>query len=119
MQLRSFLAAALALTGLAMGAPLRAAPSLQALQEALNNGSSSEIAALLEAGNGLDPALVLQRRDFLRAQFPDASWQVSPGVSLKDGRPTTLVTVAGSRKQGPYKFRFEATQKLVLGSSGD
>ena len=119
MQLRSLLTAAIALTGLALGSPLRAAPSLQALQDALNNGSSSEITALMEAGNGLDPELVLQRRNFLRAQFPDASWQVSPGVSLKDGRATTLVTVAGSRNQGPYKFRFEATQKLVLGTSGE
>jgi hypothetical protein len=44
---------------------------------------------------------------------------VAPGSTLKDGRPTTEVSVRGSRQQGAYKFRFEATQTLVLGSSGD
>ena len=116
-QLRSLLTAAIALTGLALGSPLRAAPSLQALQDALNNGSSSEITALMEAGNGLDPELVLQRRNFA-GPVPRCQLAGQPRDLLKDGRATTLVTVAGSRHQGPYKFRFEATQKLVLGSSG-
>jgi hypothetical protein len=121
--LRSSLPAAAALfaslSAFVLGAPLRAAPSLQALQGALNSDSSSALQAVLQSGAGLDPAVVLQRRDWLRAQFPDASWQVSPGSTLKDGRATTEVNVRGSRQQGAYKFFFEASQTLVLGSSGD
>jgi hypothetical protein len=54
----------------------------------------------------------------LRQQFPDASWSVQPGPTLKDGRATTEINVIGSREQGPYRFRFEARQQLVLGASG-
>lgn len=99
-----------------MAAPLRAAPSLQALQDALNSPSPNALTAVLEAGEGLDPELVERRRASLRQQFPDASWRVSAGKPLRDGRPTTEVTVSGTRQQGPFQFRFEAHQQLVLGA---
>ena len=119
MLLRPLLPAALALAGLVTAAPLRAAPSLQALQEALNSSSPEVLTTLLEPGKGLDPDEVANRRLLLREQFPDASWTVQPGAPLKDGRATTQITVAGSREEGSYRFRFEAQQQLVLGASGD
>ncbi len=119
MLLRPLLPAALALAGVVMGAtPLRAAPSLQALQDALNSSSPAALDAVLEPGQGLDPAEVDRRRLLLRQQFPDASWRVQPGPPLKDGRATTEINVTGSREEGPYRFRFEARQQLVLGASG-
>ena len=119
MLLRPLLPAALALAGVVMGAmPLRAAPSLQALQDALNSSSPAALDAVLEPGQGLDPAEVDRRRLLLRQQFPDASWRVQPGPTLKDGRATTEINVTGSREQGSYRFRFEARQQLVLGASG-
>jgi len=117
--LRPLLPAALALAGLVMATPLRAAPSLQALQDALNSSSADALQAVLEAGPGLDPAQVASRQSLLRHQFPNASWSVQPGAPLKDGRSTTQITVTGSRSEGPYRFRFEAQQQLVLGSSGN
>jgi hypothetical protein len=118
--LRPLLPAAFALASLAMAAaPLRAAPSLQALQEALNSSSAAALEAVLEEGQGLDPGEVARRRLLLREQFPDASWTVQPGPTLKDGRPTTRVSVSGKSEQGPFRFRFEAQQQLVLGSSGN
>lgn len=119
MLLRPLLPAALALAGVVMGlTPLRAAPSLQALQDALNSSSPAALDAVLEPGQGLDPADVDRRRLLLRQQFPDASWRVQPGPPLKDGRATTEINVTGSREEGPYRFRFEARQQLVLGASG-
>jgi hypothetical protein len=118
--LRPLLPAAFALAGLVMAAaPLRAAPSLQALQEALNSGSSEALTTLLEPGQGLDPDEVARRRLLLREQFPDASWTVQPGPALKDGRATTQINITGSREEGPYRFRFEAQQQLVLGANGN
>lgn len=119
MLLRPLLPAALALAGLVTAAPLRAAPSLQALEQALNGTSTDALTAVLEPGAGLDPEQVARRRLLLREQFPDASWTVQPGQPLKDGRPTTQIRVTGHREQGPYHFRFEAQQQLVLGSSGN
>jgi hypothetical protein len=116
--LRPLLPAALALAGLVMATPLRAAPSLQALQDALNSSSADALSAVLEPGDGLDPDVVARRRLLLRQQFPDATWSVQPGATLKDGRSTTQISVSGSRQEGPYRFRFEAQQQLVLGSSG-
>ena len=120
MLLRPFLPAAVALAGLVIGAaaPLRAAPSLQALQDALNSTSPEALSAVLEPGNGLDPDEVARRRLLLREQFPDANWSVQPGAPLKDGRSTTQISVTGSREEGPYRFRFEAQQQLVLGDGG-
>lgn len=118
MLLRPLLPAALALAGLVMATPLRAAPSLQALQDALNSSSADALSAVLEPGDGLDPDVVARRRLLLRQQFPDATWSVQPGATLKDGRSTTQISVSGSRQEGPYRFRFEAQQQLVLGSSG-
>jgi hypothetical protein len=43
---------------------------------------------------------------------------VQPGAPLKDGRSTTQINVTGSREEGPYRFRFEAQQQLVLGDGG-
>ena len=119
MLLRPLLPAALALAGLVTAAPLRAAPSLQALQEALNSSSPEVLTTVLEPGKGLDPDEVANRRLLLREQFPDASWTVQPGAPLKDGRATTQINVAGSREEGSYRFRFEAQQQLVLGASSD
>ena len=119
MLLRPLLPAALALAGLVMATPLRAAPSLQSLQEALNSSAAAALDAVLEQGQGLDPGEVARRRLLLREQFPDASWTVEPDPTLKDGRPTTRVRVSGSSEQGPYRFRFEAQQQLVLGASGN
>ena len=115
--------AALALAGVLLGAswfpaPLRAAPSLQALQAALNDSSPQALSAVLEAGEGLDPAQIEQRRALLRQRFPDAQWRVQAGAPLKDGRPTTEVVVSGSRQEGPIRFRLEARQQLVLSGSG-
>ena len=119
MLLRPLLPAALALAGVVMAStPLLAAPSLQALQDALNSSSPAALDAVLEPGQGLDPAEVDRRRLLLRQQFPDASWRVQPGPPLKDGRATTEINVTGSREEGPYRFRFEARQQLVLGASG-
>jgi len=102
-----------------MAAPLRAAPSLQGLQDALNSSSPDALRTVLQAGDGLDPTEVEQRRLLLRQHFPDATWSVKPGAPLRDGRATTEVLVTGSRTEGPYRFRFEGRQQLVLGSSGD
>ena len=78
MLLRPFLPAAVALAGLVIGvaAPLRAAPSLQALQDALNSTSPEALTAVLEPGDGLDPDEVARRRLLLREQFPDANTTV-------------------------------------------
>ena len=119
MLLRPLLPVALALAGLVMALPLRAAPSLQALQDALNSSSADALSAVLEAGDGLNPEVVARQKLLLRQQFPDASWSVQPGAPLKDGRSTTQISVSGSRQEGPYRFRFEAQQQLLLGSSGN
>ena len=101
-----------------MATPLRAAPTPQALQAALNSSTPGALSAVLEAGEGLDPAVIERRRSALLQRVPDAQWPVTAGAPLRDGRPTTDVLVTGSRQQGPYKFRFEARQQLVLGSNG-
>ena len=114
------LASALATAVVALSAaPLRAAPSLQALQDALNSTAPDALNTVLEAGDGLDPQQVERRRQLLRQQFPDASWSVQAGAPLRDGRATTTVIVTGSRQQGPFRFRFEARQQLVLGASAN
>jgi len=121
--LRRLPPAALALAGVVVGAgllpgPLRAAPSLQALQDALNDPSPAALAAVLEPGRGLDPADLEKRRVALRQRFPDAQWRVQPGPALRDGRSSAEVLVTGSHSEGPTRFRLEARQQLVLGSSG-
>jgi hypothetical protein len=121
--LRRFPPAALALAGVVIGSglwagPLRAAPSLQALQAALNDPSPAALATVLEAGRGLDPTELEKHRVALRQRFPDAQWRVQPGPALRDGRSSTEVVVTGSRHEGPTRFRLEARQQLVLGSSG-
>ena len=109
------LAAAVLATGLTPP-PLRAAPSLQALQDALNNPSPTALSVVLEPGEGLDPAALEQRRALLRQRFPDAQWRVQAGAPLKDGRPTTDVLLTGSWRHGGNQFQLEARQQLVLGA---
>jgi hypothetical protein len=122
-RLRSLLAA------LALGAavvlpaaprPLQAAPAsatqLQALEAALNSGN--DITPLLETGPGLDPTLMELRRRTLVRQFPDAQWQLRPGTPLRDGSPTVLVSVSGTRTDGATQYRLEANQVITLESSG-
>jgi hypothetical protein len=104
------------------GAPaLAAAPTaaqLQALESALNSSSDNALAALLQAGPGLDPAQMESRRRLLRKQFPDARWQLSAGAPLRDGQPTVTLKVDGTRRQGGTTYRLEAEQQLTLQSDG-
>jgi len=100
--------------------PVRAAgPSPQLLQalEAAFNGQG-DLTALLAEGPGLDPADVRRRHQRLLSQFPDARWQLTAGPALRDGRPTVLVRVLGSRRDGPLAYRLEAEQQLLLESDG-
>lgn len=122
-RLRSLLAAlALGAAALlpALPRPLQAAPAsaaqLQALEAALNSGS--DLSPLLEAGPGFDPTLMELRRRSLMRQFPDARWQLKAGTPLRDGRPTVQVSVTGSRSDGPTSYRLEASQLVLLESSG-
>ena len=109
-----------ALAATAPAAPATpAAPSLtllEQLQQALSAGGSS-LSALLEQGAGLDPALVELRRRALLKQFPDASWTLTPGPALRDGRRTVELRVAGTHLQNGSTFRLEASQQLALTSS--
>ena len=72
----------------------------------------------MEDGPGLDVTLVELRRRSLLRQFPDARWQLSPGKPLRDGRSTVQLQVTGSRQDGQTRYRLDAQQQLVLGSSG-
>jgi hypothetical protein len=116
------LGALLASAALAGAAPARAdAPSpaqIQALESALNSNSDAALAALLKPGPGLDPAQMESRRRLLREQFPDARWQLSSGMPLRDGQPTVTVRVDGSRRQGGTTYRLEAEQQLALQTDG-
>ena len=118
MLLRPLLPAVLALAGALTAEAVQAAPSLQALQTALNDPSPAALTAVLEPGVGLDPAEIEQRRALLRQRFPDAQWRVQPGSPLRDGRATTELVVTGSRQEGPTRFRLEAKQQLVFSGSG-
>jgi len=97
------------------GAPTPA--QLEALQAALNSTAGS-LAGVLAAGPGLDPQLVELRRRLLLKQFPDASWTITPGPTLKDRRRTVELRLQGSHSQGGTTFRLDATQQLALTSSG-
>ena len=92
------------------------AAQLKALETALNG--TGELRGVMEDGPGLDVTLVELRRRSLLRQFPDARWQLSPGKPLRDGRSTVQLQVTGSRQEGPIRYRLEAQQQLVLGSSG-
>ncbi len=107
--------------GAGMAPALAAPPSaaqLQALESALNSSSDSSLAGLLQAGPGLDPAQLENRRRLLRQQFPDARWQLSSGTQLRDGQPTVMLRVEGTRRQGGTTYRLEAEQLLALQSDG-
>jgi hypothetical protein len=96
--------------GLAPLVPARAASPvvaagsapLLALEAALNNPDDAPLAALLQAGPGLDPAEIQARRRSLRSQFPDLRWTVS----------------GGTRRQGAATYRLDAEQRLSLRSDG-
>ena len=98
-------------------APGPSPAQLEALQAALN-AAGSGLAGLLTAGPGLDPQLVELRRRLLLKQFPDATWTLTPGPTLKDGRSTVELRLRGTHKQGGSTFRLDASQQLALTSSG-
>ncbi|QVL54280.1 MAG: hypothetical protein KFB97_01415 [Cyanobium sp. M30B3] len=114
------MALALSLSTAGSWLPLRAAPPtpqlLQSLEAAFNG--EGELQPLLEPGPGLDPGLVERQRRVLRAQFPDARWQLIPDPAQGDGRSTVTVQVRGSRQDGPLRFRLQAEQQLALDSDG-
>ncbi|MEB3350627.1 MAG: hypothetical protein VKO00_11495 [Cyanobacteriota bacterium] len=120
--LAGFLGLALGALGLVATAPALAAPPsptlLQSLEAALNGSAGPPLAALLEAGPGLEPAQVERRHRLLREQFPDARWQVRPGPPQANGQPTVVVRVVGSRRQGSRTYRLETEQQLRLESNG-
>lgn len=121
-QFRPLLPSLLAAAALSFPQGVRAAPPtpalLQSLEAALNSGNAGNLATLVEAGPGLDPAQLEARYRTLRSRFPDARWQVSPGSPLRDGRPTVRISVSGTRSEGPYRYRLEAEQVLALSSAG-
>ncbi|MEB3351817.1 MAG: hypothetical protein VKM01_05770 [Cyanobacteriota bacterium] len=113
------LAAAAAATAVTPGwaAPAGQA-QLQALESALNSSGESALRPLLQAGPGLDPELLERRHRLMRQRFPDARWQVSPGTPLRNGQPTVLVRVQGTRRQGSHNYRLSSEQLLRLESDG-
>jgi len=120
-QLLGTLLATMALAGAGVAPALAAPPSpaqLQALESALNSSSDTALAALLQAGPGLDPAQLESRRRLLRQQFPDARWQLRSGTLMRNGQPTVTLRVDGTRRQGGTTYRLEAEQQLALQSDG-
>jgi hypothetical protein len=108
---------ALLVSGLAPARAANPTPAqLQALEAALNVDGDSALAGLLQAGPGLDPAEIQNRRRLLRGQFPDLRWQVGSGVPRRSGQPTVSVKVSGTRREGPTTFRLDAEQLLLLQS---
>lgn len=87
---------------------------LRSLETALNSGSAGSVAALLKAGDGIDPADLEARYRSLRTRFPDARWQITPGDSLKDGRSTVRISVSGTSQVGAFLYRLQAEQLLAL-----
>lgn len=113
----------LAAAGLAAAVPAGRAASptpaqLQALEAALNSSETGPLAALLEAGPGLDPQELEKRRSGLRRQFPDLRWQLSAGAPRRDGQATVNLRLTGSRRQGATTYRLQAEQLLSLQSNG-
>lgn len=120
-QLFGTLLATVVMAGAGVAPALAVPPSpaqLQALESALNSNSDTALAGLLQAGPGLDPALLESRRRLLRQQFPDARWQLSSGAQMRDGQPTVTLRVDGTRRQGGTTYRLEAEQQLALQSDG-
>jgi hypothetical protein len=117
---RPLLAALLGALLLSSACPVRAASptpaQLQALETALNGDGDSALAALLQAGPGLDPAEIQNRRRLLRSQFPDLRWQVASGPPRRSGEPTVRVTISGTRREAGATFRLDAEQQLLLES---
>ena len=85
--LQAVAAAALAVTGLIAGVtPLRAAPSLQALQDALNSSDANALSAVLEPGEGLDPQQVERQRQ-LPAEAAAGGRAGEAGQMVAQARP--------------------------------
>jgi len=103
--------------GPAAGAAATALP-LQALEAALNSADDAPLADLLQAGPGLDPDEIQKRRQTLRSQFPDLRWTVSAGTPTRDGQPTAILRVGGTRRQGVTTYRLDAEQRLALRGDG-
>lgn len=108
--------------GLAVAPAVQAAPTaipsaelLQGLQKALAEGGPA-LAGLLSEGPGLNPALVELRRRALVRQFPDATWTLTPGPKLRDGRSTVQLRLQGTHQQNGSTFHLEASQQLALAS---
>ena len=118
---------ALLIGGLLLSAEIVAAPAqassatpaqLQALETALNSSDDSALTALLSSGPGLNPEELKQRRQRLRADFPDARWVVTSGPKLRSGEPSVMVKVSGTRQLGGSIFRLDAEQRLSLNTDG-
>jgi hypothetical protein len=119
---RPFLLALLGGLAALAALPTRAAaPSpeqLKALEAALNGEGDASLPSLLATGPGLDPAQLEKRRVVLRQRFPDVRWWLRPGAPLADGKPTVLLSVTGTHRQGPTTYRLEGFQHLALESDG-
>lgn len=100
----------------AFGAPTPA--QLQSLETALNAADDAPLAALLQAGPGLDPDRLLQRRRLLRERFSDLRWRVQPGATTAAGQATVALSLTGSRVQGSTTASLSAQQTLILRSDG-
>lgn len=106
------------LAGLPARAAAPSAEQLKALEAALNADGPTPLASLLATGPGMDPAQLESRRSLLRQRFPDVRWWLRPGTPLADGRPTVLLSVRGTHRQGPTTYRLEGFQHLALESDG-
>lgn len=105
----------------AVRAPAFGAPSpaqLQSLETALNAPDDAPLAALLQAGPGLDPDRLLQRRRLLRQRFTNLLWRVQPGAVTAGGQATVVLSLTGSRVQGSTTSSLSAQQTLILRSDG-
>jgi hypothetical protein len=98
------------------GAPTPA--QLQSLETALNAPDDAPLAAQLQAGPGLDPDRLLQRRKLLRQRFADLRWRVQPGPATAAGQATVVLSLTGSRVQGSTTSSLSAQQTLILRSDG-
>jgi hypothetical protein len=101
----------------AQGSTSPSAVQLQALEAALNASDDAPLAALLQAGPGLAPDQLRQRRQLLRQQFPDLKWQVR-SAAVGGGQPTVNLRVSGTRVQAGVTYHLDAQQSLILRSDG-
>lgn len=100
------------------GAQTPTPAQLQALEAALNSRENAPLEALLQAGPGLDPQRLLQRRQVLRQQFSNLRWQVRPGTPTAAGQATVDLTLTASRVVAGVASSLAAEQTLILRSDG-